>query len=272
MDRRYILLIAIVIVAVLSFLCFILPDNVGSLYASVMQPLVLLLGFLLAFKVASNYEKELRKSFLFLSLFLLLYMLSNILILWQFLYSLLGNTITIYLIQLLQIACYAMLITSCVYTLKVIEVKRINRYGWIFLGMMLPLCVYIVIRGVPSMSAISASPTVEIIRMIIRIFDMSIVLMLVPVVLLYLQHLRAKAQESITFTLIMGGLIFSLISTYIFELAPGMSLERIAAEYFQKGSALDAVYIFGYFIMVVGLYANIQYNEWGFQAIERALR
>lgn len=109
MDRKYIILIAIIIVAVLSFLSFIIPKNVGSIYASVMQPLALALGFLLAIKVASNYKKELKKSFLFLSLYLLLYMLSNILSLWQFLYSSLGNTTTLYLIQILQnrLLCHA---------------------------------------------------------------------------------------------------------------------------------------------------------------------
>src|SRR5271157_6508127 len=154
MDRRRILIIAIVGAALLSVLSFIIPKNAGSVYSSVMQPLVLLLGFALAFKVASNYGRELRKSFLFLSLFLLLYMISNILPLWQSLYSHLGNTTTLYLIQILQIACYAMVLTSCAYTLKVIEVKRINLYGWIFIGLLVLLCVYILIRNLPTMNAI----------------------------------------------------------------------------------------------------------------------
>lgn len=164
-----------------------------------------------------------------------------------------------------------MLITSCVYTLKVIEVKRINRYGWIFIGLLIPLCVYIVIRNLPSLSAISANPKDEILRMLITVFDMAIVLMLVPVVLLYLQHLRAKAQESVTFTIIMAGLILSIISTYIFKLTTGMSLDKIATDYFQQGSVLDVVYIFAYCLMVVGLWGNMKYSKWGYQAIERAL-
>ena len=198
-------------------------------------------------------------------------MFSNILPLWQFLLSHLSSINYLHLVQLLQLACYAMLITSCVYTLKVIEVKRVSRYGWIFIGIMVPLCIYVVVRGLPSSSALAADAEVEIIRLLVRIFDMAIVLMLVPVIILYVQHLRAKAQESITFTLIMGGMIFSLISTYIFEAATGLSLDKIAADYFQKGSSLDTVYLFGYCIMVVGLYANIKYSEWGYRAIEKAL-
>jgi hypothetical protein len=271
MDRRRILVIAIIGAVLVSVLSFIIPKDVGSVYVSVMQPLALFLGFLLALKVSSNYGRELKNSFLFLSLFLLLYMISNILPLWQYLYSSLGNTTTLYLIQILQIACYAMVLTSCAYTLRVIEVKRINRYGWIFIGLLAVLCVYILIRNLPTMNAISADPTTQILRLLITIFDMAIILMLVPVVLLYIQHLKSKAKESVTFTLIMGGLIFSIISTYIFELATGMSLDKIATDYFQKGSVLDAIYIFGYFIIAIGLYGNIKYSEWGYQAIVKAL-
>jgi len=271
MDRRFILILAIIGAVLLSVLSFIIPKNVGSVYVSVMQPLALFMGFLLAFEVSLNYGRELKKSFLFLSLFLLLYMVSNILPLWQYFYSSLGNTTTLYLIQILQIACYAMVLTSCAYTLRVIEVKRINRYGWIFIGLLALLCVYIVIRNLPTMNAISADPTTQILRLLITIFDMAIILMLVPVVLLYIQHLKSKAKESITFMLIMGGLIFSIISTYIFELATGMSLDKIATDYFQKGSVLDAIYIFSYCIIAIGLYGNIKYSEWGYQAIVKAL-
>lgn len=270
MERKYIILIAGLIVAALSLLSFILPHPIAGIYASIMQPLALFLGFVLALKVASIYAKELKKSFIFLSLFLLLYMVANILILWEFLYSVLGSS-TVFLVLLLQAIDYAMLIASCVYTLKVIEVKRMKPYGWIFLGLLLPLCVYIVIQGIPLLTAtFSDSPSVAVSRMMVRIIDMSVVLMLLPVLLLYIQHLRAKAQESITFTFIMGGLIFTLLSTYIFELA-GIPLDVLVTDYFQKGSALDVTYIFGYLTMAVGLYANMKYDEWGFRTIEKAL-
>lgn len=271
MNRRGILLVSIIVVLLLSVLCVIFPPNVGGTYASVMQPLSLFVGFILALKVSSYYQKALKKSFFFLSLFFALYMVSNILGLWQFLYSHLGNAATLDLIQILQLSSYAMLITSCIYTLKVIEVKRIARYGWIFIGVMVPVCVYIVIRGLPSMAVISANPQVEIVNLLVRIFDMAIILMLVPVIILYIQHLKAKAQESVPFTIIMGGLIFSIISTYIYQMATGLSLNTIATDYFQKGSALDTIYLFGYCLMIVGLYANIKYSEWGYKAIEKAL-
>lgn len=271
MDRRLILLVAGLGAAALGLLSLLLPGATARLYVSVMHPLALFLGFILAFQVASIYERELKLSFVFLALFLLLYMLGNILALWRFLYSLLGNTTT-FVVLLLQVVDYALLLISCVYTLRVIEVKRMSWLGWIFLGLLLSLCVYIVAYGVPSLTrALPSRPAVAVVGMMIRVFDMLVVLMLVPVLFLYLQHLRTKAQESITFTFIMGGIMLSLISTYIFQLVLGMPLEQIAAAYFQKGSLLDATYLFGYLIVAVGLYAHRKYDEWGFQMIEKAL-
>jgi len=122
------------------------------------------------------------------------------------------------------------------------------------------------------MAALPVDPTGSIMGMVVRIIDMTIVLMLVPVILLYLQYLRAKAQESLTFALTMGGLIFSLLSTYVFQLAMRVPLAVIRTDYYQQGSVLDALYIFGYLMIVVGLYASMKYDEWGFMAIERALK
>ena len=86
---------------------------------------------------------------------------------------------------------------------------------------------------------------VAVSRMLMVVFDMSIVLMLLPVLFLYFQHLRSQARESISFTLVMGGLILGLVSTYIVQLVTGTTLDIIATEYFQRGSILDVIYTFG---------------------------
>lgn len=153
MSPRRILILAFLVVAILSFSSLILPGAVAGAYASAVPPLALFLGFALALKVASTYEKDLRKSFLFLSLFLLLYVPGNILVLWRFLYSLLGED-TVFVAQFLQLADYAMLIISCIYTLRSLEVRRLNRYGWIFLGAAFPFCAYVVVYGIPLRSQI----------------------------------------------------------------------------------------------------------------------
>ncbi|MBI4216782.1 MAG: hypothetical protein HY687_05270 [Chloroflexi bacterium] len=270
MNPKLILLMAVLLAGALSFSSLILPGPAASLYTAIMQPLTLFLGFALALRVAFRYKKDLKKSFLFLSLFLLLYALANIHILWVFLYASLGS-LTTTIILLLQVTDYAMLLASCVYTLRVIEVKALNRYGWALLGLVFALGVYVVAYEAPALESLSAIPLVALSRLMIRVVDMAVVLMLIPVLLLYLQHSRAKAQESVTFAFIMGGLILSITSTYILQLVLGVSLDTMAREYFQKGSLLDAIYIFGYLLIAAGLYAHSKYDEWGFKAVERAL-
>ncbi len=271
MERKCTLLIALVVALSLSLICLVLPGNWASFYVAVMHPFVLLAGAILALKVASIYQKELKRAFISLSIFLVLYMIGNVFILWQLLYALLGDNID-FVVLLLQWLDYAALITACVYTVKVIQVRRMNRLGWAFLFLMIPLCIYIIVYGIPTMlSVMPVTPAMAISGMMVRVFDMAVILMLVPVLFLYLQYLKSKGQESLTFTLIMGGLIFSLISTYIFQMALALPQERIA-EYFQKGSLLDAGYIFGYLTMVIGLYAHWKSDEWGFKMIEKALR
>ncbi len=68
MDPNRILVIAILVAATLSFSCLILPDITAKTYVSTMHPFIRFLGFVLASRVASIYEKELKKSSLFLLL------------------------------------------------------------------------------------------------------------------------------------------------------------------------------------------------------------
>lgn len=272
-DRKRILLMAVIGAAAMALLCIILPGDVARLYTSIMQPLALFAGFVLAMQVSSAYAKELKKSFLFLSLFLLLYIPVNIQPLVRYLISVIGESL-IYFLLLLQIIDYAMLLASCFYTVKVIDVKRMNRYGWALTALLLSLCLYIIFNGFQQMlqdirmipAGEVADTMVSITDMLIRIIDMAVILMLVPVLFLYLQYLKAKAQESITFTFIMGGLVVSLFSAYVFEMF-GIRMEELL-DYFP----LNAAYLFGYLLMAVGLYANRKYDEWGFKMIEKALR
>jgi len=246
MNRRNIIFILVEITVLLAILSWGL-SKIAVQYTWVMQPLALFMGFILAQRVAAIYNRDLRKSFLFLSFFLLLYMPTNIpqQVIWIPLLNAVGSTVFLIIINLLQAAAYAMLITSCVYTVRVIEIKRLNTTGWVVMGILSALCAYIIYEGVAGAVNIFAnSPTDAISLMVIRVFDMAIILMLVPVLLLKLQYSQAKAQESLTFSMIMGGIIISLFSTYIFELF-GNSIADISSQFVQKGSWLDVVYIFG---------------------------
>jgi hypothetical protein len=266
-ERKRILLLAVGGAAVLSLLCLILPENLVNPYIVLMQPLTLFIGFIFALQVASIYTGDLRKSFLFLSFFLLIYTLVNIQPLIQFLISVIGESSFSYMLLLVQIIDYAMLLGSCFYTVKVIDVKRMNRYGWAFIALLTPLCAYIVYHSFQLKTGGNVvEPIVAVIPVLINVIDMAVVLMLVPVLFLYLQYLKAKAQESITFTFIMGGLILNFFPVYILELlAP-------ATRNIEGNPAMNAAYLFSYLLMAIGLYANRKYDEWGFKMIEKALR
>ncbi len=77
MSRRNILITAVVIVALLALVSLLFqrfsPPNIAHYYTLVLQAIALFLGFVLALRVANIYNKDLKKSFLFLSLFLLFY-------------------------------------------------------------------------------------------------------------------------------------------------------------------------------------------------------
>lgn len=267
-DRKRILLLAVAGAVVLSLLCIILPGNISKVYISVMEPIALLAGFVFGIQVANYYTRELKKSFLFLSLFLLLYIFPNITFIWDYLFSTLGKS-AIFIVLALQVADYAMLLLSCYYTIKVIDVKRMNRFGWAASGILSVLCLYIIYAGlVKVLPNFPVNPAVAVSSMVIRVFDMAVILMLIPVFFLYIQYLRAKAQESVTFTFIMCGLILSLFSTYIVEIFVGAS----SGYDFEGSSLLNALYLFGYLLMVIGLYAGRRYDEWGFKMIEKALK
>ncbi len=262
--------IATPIIALVALACLLLPDEPAGYYASIMHPVSLLIGFALAVSVASNYQRELRRAFIFLAIFLILYSLSNVQAFWEQLQTSLGEMYSPVIFSI-QIITYAMLLTCCGYILRVISVKELNKWGWITSGIVLAFGIAIVTYGVLSLRGIVTTYDLTTISYIlIRTLDAAVMVMLVPVVWLYIQHRRSRYQQSITFTVIMSGIILSLISAYIYEMASDTPLYQIAQE-FQKGSALDVIYLFSYFVIAMGLYAQRKYDEWGLRAIEKAL-
>lgn len=130
----------------------------------------------------------------------------------------------------------------------------------------------IVVYGIPAVQdALDARVEVGILYLLIRIFDALVLTLLIPVVALYLQNARAKYQESATFAFIGVGVIASLILAYLYELAKGSTLTEIAGTEFQAGSLLDAMYLFGYFILAVGLFAHRKHQQWGLGHLDKLL-
>lgn len=262
--------IATPIVALMALACLLLPDEPAGYYASVMHPISLLIGFALAVSVAASFQRELRRAFIFLAIFLILYSLSNVHVFWEQIQPILGEMYSPVIFSI-QIITYAMLLTCCGYILRVISVKELNKWGWMTSGIVLAFGVAIVTYGVLYLRENFATYDLSTISYIlIRTFDAAVMVMLVPVVWLYIQYCRSRYQQSITFTVIMSGIILSLISAYVYEMAADRPLYEIAQQ-LQEGSVLDVIYLFSYFVIAMGLYAQRKYDEWGLRIIEKAL-
>lgn len=263
MNPRLVLKALILLMLVPALLCLLLPDSIAPRYTQLMFPLILLLSGILAIRVATIYTNGLRNAFVFLSLFLFLMIFPHFDFLWSY-YA--AHPLVV---VLLQWVTYAMLVLCSIYVLKVTEVRKISVKGWLLIGAMLVIGIVILVYHLPPVfqyyPAIYKLPLT-----LIYILDVAIVVMLMPVVLLYAQQMRVEGRESITFTTIIGGLILSTIAVYLFVIATGRQLYE-APLLFHTGSTLDALYLFSYLLIAVGLYVHGKYDAWGFAQIEQAL-
>ena len=257
-----------------SFICLFLPDTITSSYTKIMIPLALLIGAVLAVWVASTYKKELQKAFIFLALFLFLMMLANIDHLINLLRLELGDLYPLFVL-FLQWTTYAMLVIFSLYILKVTELREIGIKGRIAIMAVLFFGILIVLYRVPSelqqIFIFHYADTYTISLLLIRLLDVAIVIMLMPVVILYAKQMKLERRESITFTVIICGIILSLTAAYVYEIVFGVPLYVISHAVILTGSPLDALYLFSYLIIAVGLYVHKKYDEWGFKRIEKAL-
>jgi hypothetical protein len=275
MNPRSFLKMMILLMLIPSFICLFLPDTIAPEYTEIMLPLALLIGAVLSIRVALTYKEWLRKAFLFLSLFLFLMMLTQLDPLWTIARARIGSIFPI-VVLIMQWATYAILVISSFYILKVTEVRRIGTKGWMVTVAMLLLGMIIVLYNIPSVFQqiffLQTASLYTVSLILIRILDVAIVVMLVPVVILYAQQMRVERRESITFTTIISGIILSLIGAYIYEIVFGVPLYVASHAVYHTGSLLDALYLFSYLIVAVGLYVHKMYDEWGFQMIEKALK
>lgn len=270
MNPRLFLKVMILFMVVFALICLILPVTIASGYTKVMHPLALLIGAVLSQRVASIYQSELRKAFTFLSLFLLFMMLAHI----DPFIALLGifGDLSPLAVLIMQWITYAMLVLCSLYVLKVTELRKISKRGWIAITAVSFLGIFIVTYHIPSLlQQIHYAAVYTLSLFFIRLADAAIVIMLVPVVILYAQQMKAEGRESITFTAIIGGIILSLTAAYVYEIGLGMPLYVVAQEVYHTGSILDALYLFSYLTIAAGLYVHKRYDEWGFAMIEQAL-
>ena len=257
-----------------SLICLFLPDTIASYYTRLMYPATLFIAAFFSMRIASIYQKWLRKAFVFLSLFLSLMMLAQLEPHWEIWRAMIGTSFPLFVL-LTQWATYAMLVLCALYVLKVTELREVSRTGWLAILALGFLGLIILLYHLPSvLQQVSGSRYADVYTIslvLIRLLDVAIVIMLVPVVILYAQQMKVEGRESVTFTTVICGIILSLTAAYIYELVSGVPLYVIRHAVYQTGSILDAVYLFSYLIIAAGLYVHKKYDEWGYRMVEKVL-
>ena len=258
-----------VLVAAVALLA---PSDAASWYAKTAQPGLLIAASLLALWVSPMYRGDMRRIFLFLSAFLLLYGLVNVAPAVEWASDSLGANFLRTLLAY-QIVAYAFLLAGCVLVVRVTGVRRLDVRGRLVVAVSVALGIVIVGFAVSTFrEAFGDNTEASVLYLLIRVFDVLVMAMLVPVVWLYLQNARARYKESMSFAVIGGGIIASLVLVYLYELVKQQSLAEIAVAEFQQGSVLDALYLFGYFLLAVGLLAHRKHQEWSLRRVEELLQ
>jgi hypothetical protein len=235
-----------------------------------MEPALLFAAGALALWVAAMYRGEMRRVFTFLAVFLLLYGLVNTTSLVDRAGELLdGNFFRALLAY--QLFSYAFLLMAGVGILRVVEVTRLNIWGWVSVAAGAALAIVIVASATSTFRDVFGDNVeAAFLYLVIRIFDVLVMVMLIPVVWLYVQNARAKYQESATFAVVAIGVVASLVLAYLYELVKQQPLADIVEE-FQSGSVLDALYLFGYVLLAVALIAHRKHQDWSLKQLDRIL-
>jgi len=225
MSHTLFLKIALPAIAIPALVVLVLPAGVMYTYVDVVEPLSLLIGSLLGLYVSFLYRKQLRAAFIFLSAFLFIYMLAIILllsyspILIPYLELHLGSGEVFRLVLGVQFINYAMLLFFCINLLRVVNVTQLNRNGWTIFGIATIFCIFLAIYPVLDLiKDVSNLGLPGIFTIMIRILDAALIIVLVPVLWLYVQYLKSQQKQSLTFTVIIFGIVCATIFDYFFEL------------------------------------------------------
>jgi len=265
-------------IAIPALIVLFLPAGVWPTYVDVVEPLSLFIGSLLALYVSFSYRKQLRAAFIFLSAFLFIYMLAIILllsyspILLPYLEPRLGDIETLRLVQGVQFINYAMLLFFCINLLRVVDVTQLNRNGWAIFSIASIFCILLAIFPVWDLiKDIFALGLSEVFRITMHILDAALIIVLVPVLWLYVQYLKSQQRQSLTFTVIVFGIVFFTLFDYLFQ-----SILKVFPQLLSEGSPLHAtvpemLFIYGYLIVAVGLYAHRKQDEWGYHTVDRVM-
>ncbi|MFH0769095.1 MAG: hypothetical protein V1932_05980 [Chloroflexota bacterium] len=278
MTHTLFLKIALPVIALPALVVLFLPTRVMLTYVDVVEPISLLAGSFLALWVSFSYRKELKATFIFLSVFLLIYSLAIVLLLGfsplllPYLEPHFGVAETFHLIQSVQFINYAMLFLFCINLLKVIDVKKLNRKGWAIFGIAIIFCYFLAIYPVLDLIKNFSSLTVpEFSHIAMRILDASLIIVLVPVLWLYIQYLKSQQRQSLTFTVIIFGIVCATLFDYLLQLVTIIFPGLIAKDSLLYIPVRELLFIYGYSIIAVGLYAHRKEDEWGYNTVDKVM-
>ncbi|MEM3087495.1 MAG: hypothetical protein QXO51_03945 [Halobacteria archaeon] len=225
-------------------------------YTSLLMPLLLTLSIYLSFRVSRTYERQLRKAFLFVAAYLGVLTVGNLKPLWHAIYG--ANP---YLIPLfLDCLASSMLFFSCFYTLKVVRVRKMSDVQWLVLAGIFIGSVALVVANVQADAQVSGG-RIDPRPLTFGILNFTLVNTLVPVLFLYLQQFRGEARESITFLMLVVGIIIATVADWIYAIAAGIPHNKVG-EFLQSGSSFDVVLLMAYFVIFVGLFVHTNYEKW----------
>ncbi len=278
MTHTRFLKIVLPVIAIPALIVLFLPAKIMSTYVDVVEPLSLLIGSFLALWVSFTYRKQLKAAFIFLSVFLLIYALAIVLflsfspILLSYLEARLGDAEIFRLVQSVQFINYAMLLFFCINLLKVIDVTQLNRNGWIIFALTVIFCILVAIYPVLDLiKDISNLGLPGIFSITIRIFDAALIIVLAPVLWLYMQYLKSRQRQSLTFTVIIFGIVCATVFDYLFQV-----IVKVFPQLLAEGSPMyttipEMLFIYGYLIIAVGLYAHRKEDEWGYNIVDKVM-
>ncbi|MCZ7382605.1 MAG: hypothetical protein O8C64_13670 [Candidatus Methanoperedens sp.] len=257
MNPRLFLKMAFPAILILSFITLVLPRNVAGIYTVDMMLVSLFIAFLLSLKVAFSYERELRMVFLYIAPFILLLFLVNVGQFWTIVYDLFGQFPFISLI--IAGIAYVFLIMSCINVLKITDFAEFHKKEWAAIFLMCILSNYIIILYLLNYHLEYNAEGLT--KILFRIIDNAIVLMLLPILFLYRKHSLREKRESVTFTIVIIGIIISTIGDYVYEILARISHQELS-EGFHTGTLLDSIYIFSYLLIAIGLFVHLNYYKW----------
>jgi len=267
MNHTRFLSIFIPAALILPFASLVVPVSTRVVYVNTVEVAALFAGCLLAFLVAVSYRKGLRLAFVFLALYLLIFGMAIIVL--PLLERPLGN-VFLDLVLAVQLVNYAMLAVAAVFIVRTVDVKKLNWIGWGLLAVTALVCFFVALYP-PLSEPVTRVDFQYVMRLLVRIVDAALVTALVPVIWLYVQYLKTQQQQSLTFTVIVTGIVFATVFDFVFESLITAFPGLLAAESELNTLIPEMIYIYGFSVIAVGMFAHLKHDEWGFQAIEKAL-